>query len=259
MPTLSGSEWALLCVIVRQTLGWHDASTGKRKVSDWLSHRQLKVRTGRGSDAVCSAIDSLVRRDLIEVHDEAGRSLPTPAERRRARRLFYALSPSLLARLNAPEHPEPEHSENPEAPARSMRESRMEAPQSIRPSRFRKAETTKETETKYRQRAFGKAEWERAAQRQTPFKVVRPEEDGCGCFRVLTPLPAPDPASTLAQAKPPSPERIICIDHYMGSPSSFVTGLQERDDGNAANGGGSVLHQEAQAFPGEAGLPPTLV
>ncbi len=113
MPTLSGSEWALLCVIVRQTLGWHDPSTGKRKSSDWLSHRQLKARTGRGADTVCSAIDSLVRRDLIEVKDEAGQLLVTPAERRRARRLFYALSPSLLTRLNTPEHPEPEHSEKP--------------------------------------------------------------------------------------------------------------------------------------------------
>jgi len=218
LPTLSGSQWQLLTVIVRQTLGWHDPSTGGRKASDWLSHRQLKARTGRGSDAVCSAIDSLVRRDLIAVTDEAGRLLATPAERRRARRLFYALSPRLLARLQEAEPSKPELSEKPKVTAAATRKSRTEVPQTIRTSRFRKPETTKETDTKYINGALGKAEWQQPSKIQTPFKVARPEDDGCGCLRPLSPPPllpyAGGTASPATEPVPLGPELRAFLDFY---------------------------------------------
>ncbi len=161
MPTLSGSEWQLLCVIVRQTRGWHDPNTGGRKTSDWLSHKQLKARTGRGSDAVCHAIESLVRQGHIEVKDERGHSLTTAAERRRnGSRLYYGLSLALLSHFEAP-------ASNP--------------PDPVRESRIGKAETTKETQTKPYGEAFGKSQAS-SFQLKAPCSKTTNCDDGCGCL-----------------------------------------------------------------------------
>lgn len=165
MPTLSGSEWQLLCVIIRQTIGWHDPSTGARKTSDWLSHRQLKTRTGRGSDAVCHAIESLVRKGHIEVKNEQGDLLATPPERRRnGSRLFYGIGLTLRKHFASSHGSE----ENPRLTA-------------VRKTRIGKAETTKETPTKTQMKAFGKP--------PTPFvRAGAPRSkstmgnDECGCL-----------------------------------------------------------------------------
>ena len=91
MPTLKDTEWRLLCVIVRQTLGWSD-SHGKRKQRDWLTQRQLMNRTGRSSEAISAALDALIRRRLIDACDAGGALLLTPAQRRRHRgAIFYGL------------------------------------------------------------------------------------------------------------------------------------------------------------------------
>ena len=98
MPALRDTEWRVLCVVVRATLGWRGRQAGKRRASDWLTRGQLRRRTGRQSEALSAAVDALVRRGLIEVSDEDGQPLPTPAMRRRARgRLSYRLSPRLLS------------------------------------------------------------------------------------------------------------------------------------------------------------------
>jgi hypothetical protein len=101
LPQLGDTAWRLLCVVVRQTRGWQASDSlpkgnqaGQRKVRDWLTHAQLKARTGRGSAAVCAAIEELVKRQLIEVQDEEGRTLSSAAERRRAGgRLYFRLHP----------------------------------------------------------------------------------------------------------------------------------------------------------------------
>lgn len=98
MPTLSDSEWRLMCVICRQTLGFASGDgTGRRRVRDWLSHRQLKARMGRASAAVSKAVDGLVRKNLIAVQGIDGQPLVTPAERRRCQgALFFSLAPRVL-------------------------------------------------------------------------------------------------------------------------------------------------------------------
>lgn len=199
LPTLSGPQWQLLTVIVRQTLGWHNPATGRRKTSDWLSHRQLKARTGRGSEAVSHAVDALVRRELIEVRDEGGRLLATAEERRRScSRLFYSLAPHLLARFQPPQsRPQMEG---------ALDEPPDEASASVPVSRTGKPATTKETETNYLAQAFGKAGREHPSKIFTPFKVVRPEDNGCGCVR--PPLPSsspPDADGRLSPAAEPVP------------------------------------------------------
>ena len=95
MPRLTDTEWRLLCVIVRQTFGWH-LGPGLRKQSDWLSHFQLKRRTGRQSAAVSRAIDRLIRAELITVRDTQERRLHTSRARRRAHsHLLFSVHPQL--------------------------------------------------------------------------------------------------------------------------------------------------------------------
>ena len=93
MPTLKDTEWRLLCVIARQTLGWVEKN-GKRKARDWISQSQLIARTGRNSAALSSALDVLVRGNLIECQTESGEPLLTSEQRRRHRgRVYFNLAP----------------------------------------------------------------------------------------------------------------------------------------------------------------------
>jgi hypothetical protein len=91
MPTLKDTEWRLLCIIARQTLGWSDGK-GKRRERDWLSQSQLKARTGRQSASISAALDALIRHRLIDAFDARGNLLLTPEQRRRHRGpIFYGL------------------------------------------------------------------------------------------------------------------------------------------------------------------------
>jgi hypothetical protein len=93
MPKLRDTEWRLLSIIVRQTLGWVDGH-GKRKQADWLSHAQLKRKTGRSSTAISRAIEVLVWSKLVVVRDLSGRALTEATDRRRSRsRLSFSLHP----------------------------------------------------------------------------------------------------------------------------------------------------------------------
>lgn len=100
MPKLKDTEWRLLCVIVRQTIGWM-ATGGQRKAQDWLSHTQLKRRTGRGSAAVSAAIQGLLDRGLIAIRDADGNSVHAPNERmRHGKRLYFSLSSGLSSLIH---------------------------------------------------------------------------------------------------------------------------------------------------------------
>lgn len=96
MPGLSDTEWRILCVVIRQTIGWRDETrddTKVRKGRDWLSHRQLKERTGKSSDSVSRGIQSLIELNLIVVEREDGTLLHHPKARRRERaRLYFKLA-----------------------------------------------------------------------------------------------------------------------------------------------------------------------
>lgn len=97
LPTLKMAELKVVLVVADQTLGWIDPATGGRKEADWLTHSQLKARTGCASEALSRAIDSLVRRNLIEVLSDTGEFLFTAHSRRRcAGRLFFKLSDRVL-------------------------------------------------------------------------------------------------------------------------------------------------------------------
>ncbi|MCX6378050.1 MAG: replication protein [Armatimonadetes bacterium] len=91
MPRLSDTEWRIVCVLARQTLGWK-GEEGRRKARDWLTHSQLKERTGRESAAVCRAIQSLLDKRLIVVEDSDGKPLLTAQQRQfKMGRLYFRL------------------------------------------------------------------------------------------------------------------------------------------------------------------------
>lgn len=83
MPRLRDTEWRLLCVIVRETIGRRDAD-GQRQKRAWLSQYLLKKKTGRESEAISRAVDVLCRSRLIEARDSYGLVM----ESSRARRLY---------------------------------------------------------------------------------------------------------------------------------------------------------------------------
>lgn len=146
MPLLKDTEWRILCVIVRQTLGWKVGEGRQRKRSDWLTQSQLKARTGRETAALSQAIDTLVRRGLIEVRNDEGEPLLSPEERRRSHgRLFYRLCPGVL------QNPGPGAGEtNARAePAGKSEQDTSKTEHSCSETEFRKANITKETGTKY--------------------------------------------------------------------------------------------------------------
>lgn len=96
LPQVTDSEWRLICIILRQTMGWRQ-DDGTPKEWDWLSHSQLKARMNRSSATVSKAIDSLVRKGLIEVTTSSGKRLTTAVERRNAHaRLYFRLSRKVL-------------------------------------------------------------------------------------------------------------------------------------------------------------------
>jgi phage replication O-like protein O len=74
MPTLRDTEFRVLVVIVRSTLGWNRDEHAVR-----LTYRMLQARTGRSSEAVAAALHSLERQGLI--HVIGGRRSKTSAKR----------------------------------------------------------------------------------------------------------------------------------------------------------------------------------
>jgi phage replication O-like protein O len=96
MPRLRDTEWRIVLVVLRQTIGWRSASPTGRRLRDWLTQSQLKRRTGRGSEAISHAIRSLIERGLLIAENSRGQSLATTRQRRTLHdRIYYRLSPAL--------------------------------------------------------------------------------------------------------------------------------------------------------------------
>ena len=96
MPKLTDSEWRLLTVICRQTLGWQQFGSKKRRAFDRLSHAQLKRKTGRQSAAISAAIKSLQSKGLILIFDRDGNPAATPSYRRQLHdSLYFGLAPAV--------------------------------------------------------------------------------------------------------------------------------------------------------------------
>ena len=89
LPNLTGSELKVLLVIIRQTYGWVDTRTGKRKVRDRISHGQFVMKTALSRRVVSRSINSLVEKRLIQVSDYSGSILGT-SNQRKGKLLYYS-------------------------------------------------------------------------------------------------------------------------------------------------------------------------
>lgn len=117
MPRLSDTELRVLLVVTRQTFGFQAGGKtsgfqekGKgasaRRARDWITHSQLKLKTGRASAAVSHAVDGLMKKGLLCVCTADGRSLQTPQERRRyPGKLYFSLYPLVLVEAAGVDNP----------------------------------------------------------------------------------------------------------------------------------------------------------
>lgn len=84
--TLPETEARVVCLVARETLGWTAGSPGERRAVVRMSYAEMKRRIGRRSSSVLSAaVESLVRKGVLEVLGEHGNLLVTAAQRQRTR------------------------------------------------------------------------------------------------------------------------------------------------------------------------------
>lgn len=96
LPSMTLAEIKLVLVIIRQTYGWVDQRTGKRKTRDRISHGQLVKKTGLTRKTISSTIKRLVTQGVIRITDRAGASLSQASSRKGQQALFYSFVPGPL-------------------------------------------------------------------------------------------------------------------------------------------------------------------
>lgn len=93
LKTLSRSELTVLLTVLRKTVGMiHPNNNKKRLDRAWISQRLFAICTGLSTRAVSSAIDSLVKQNLIIVTNKEGQQLKTKTSRRGVFKLYYSSS-----------------------------------------------------------------------------------------------------------------------------------------------------------------------
>lgn len=93
LKALTEGELKLILVVVRQTYGWVDKRTRRRKTRDRISHSQFMIKTGLCKRVISKALQSLVIKGLLVVYDQSGNLLPSPIQRKGVQRLFYSFQP----------------------------------------------------------------------------------------------------------------------------------------------------------------------
>ena len=92
LPSLKEAELKTLLVVIRQTAGWIDRNTGKRKTRDRISNSQFRSKTGMSKRIITRAIQSLVEKQLVHITNYEGKSLNTALERKGKTYLFFSPS-----------------------------------------------------------------------------------------------------------------------------------------------------------------------
>lgn len=96
LQELTGSELKLLLIILRQTIGWKNQRTGKRKIWDRINQYQFKQKTGLSKRIITTSLQSLIDKELISVSNYEGQNLNTALKRRGIPHLFYSLGKQLM-------------------------------------------------------------------------------------------------------------------------------------------------------------------
>jgi len=97
LKELNNSELKIILVIIRQTNGWIDKKTDRRKVKDRITYSQFILKTGLSRRIISAAIKSLSQKHLIEITDYSGNILSNASERKGQYRIYYS-------RMGVPEH-----------------------------------------------------------------------------------------------------------------------------------------------------------
>lgn len=92
LPILTESELKILLVIIRQTYGWVDKRTQKRKVRDRISYNQFIQKTGLSRRVISKSVQRLTDKGLINTTCQNGKLLPCVADRRGRLSIFYSLN-----------------------------------------------------------------------------------------------------------------------------------------------------------------------
>jgi len=96
MRRMNGTEFKIVMLVVRATLGWEaDKETHMRKVEDWISSKQLELKTGRKRSSLSPAIDHCINEGWIEARSKKGEILET-AKKRSGNNLYFRLGKSIL-------------------------------------------------------------------------------------------------------------------------------------------------------------------
>lgn len=89
IPQLKPSEIIILLIIIRQTIGWYNPKTKKRKVRDWISYAQFKKKSNLSKKTISNAINTLIMLNIISANDRNGRILSNTNERKGKLCIYY--------------------------------------------------------------------------------------------------------------------------------------------------------------------------
>ena len=98
LKELNNSELKILLVIIRQTNGWIDKKTKRRKERDRITYSQFILKTGLSRRIISGAMKSLSQKKLIEITDSSGNALSNASDRKGKYRIYYS---SLLEPLQS--------------------------------------------------------------------------------------------------------------------------------------------------------------
>lgn len=89
LPILTESELKIILIVIRQTVGWVDRRTGRRKERDRISGSQFRAKTGLSKRIIAIATQSLIEKQLLEVSGFKNNVLRYPCDRKGKAHLFY--------------------------------------------------------------------------------------------------------------------------------------------------------------------------
>ena len=97
LPDLTEGELKILLIIIRQTNGWIDKFTGKRKIRDRIRQSQFRIKTGLSSRIISKTLKSLSDKDLIAISDQNNQLLKNSLDRKGKAILYYEIAPMHFA------------------------------------------------------------------------------------------------------------------------------------------------------------------
>ena len=111
LSTFTEAEVKVFLVILRQTFGWIDRRTGKRKERDRITSKWFIRATGLSKRAISKALCSLSFKRLILISDYQGNELFEGEKRKGKSYLYYSIKQPehILLLTKAQKAPEPKH------------------------------------------------------------------------------------------------------------------------------------------------------